>query len=164
MDFFGDGSFYLLDTPGHCVGHMAGLARTSTGGGGNGDTFILMGGDLAHHGGEVRPSPYLAPPEEFAGVSGDAWRAWNVGRGRRADGPFIDPALDSDEALSRETIARAQVADADPNVWFVWAHDTALFGRVDLFPLGANEWKAKGWKEKTQWEFLRDFLPAVRTK
>src|SRR5262245_15618148 len=28
LDFFGDGSFYLLDAPGHCIGHMCGLART----------------------------------------------------------------------------------------------------------------------------------------
>lgn len=32
IDFFGDGSFYLLDTPGHAVGHLCGLARTSTAG------------------------------------------------------------------------------------------------------------------------------------
>ena len=30
LDFFGDGSFYLLSTPGHAVGHMSGLARTSS--------------------------------------------------------------------------------------------------------------------------------------
>ncbi|KAL2817751.1 hypothetical protein BDW59DRAFT_165798 [Aspergillus cavernicola] len=33
-DFFGDGSFYLLvfaDTPGHCLGHMCGLTRTTGG-------------------------------------------------------------------------------------------------------------------------------------
>lgn len=157
MDFFGDGSFYLLDTPGHCVGHMAGLARTT-----GDDTFIMMGGDLCHHGGEIRPSPYLALPDGFEGVSGASWREWNVKRGREAGGPFIDPALNSDEALARETIVKTQVADADPNVWFVFAHDTALFEGVELFPLGANEWKEKGWKEKTRWEFLRDFLPAVR--
>ena len=28
-DFYGDGSFYLIDSPGHTVGHMCGLARTS---------------------------------------------------------------------------------------------------------------------------------------
>lgn len=29
FDFFGDGSFYLLDAPGHSVGHMIGLARVT---------------------------------------------------------------------------------------------------------------------------------------
>jgi glyoxylase-like metal-dependent hydrolase (beta-lactamase superfamily II) len=41
MDYFGDGSFYLLDTPGHSVGHICGLARTST----SPDSFVFMGGD-----------------------------------------------------------------------------------------------------------------------
>ncbi|KAL8851240.1 MAG: hypothetical protein Q9221_003871 [Calogaya cf. arnoldii] len=27
FDYFGDGSFYLLDSPGHAIGHMCGLAR-----------------------------------------------------------------------------------------------------------------------------------------
>ena len=31
-DYFGDGSFYLLDTPGHSIGHICGLARTTAGG------------------------------------------------------------------------------------------------------------------------------------
>jgi glyoxylase-like metal-dependent hydrolase (beta-lactamase superfamily II) len=39
MDFYGDGSFYLLDTPGHAIGHMCGLARTSA----DPPEFIFMG-------------------------------------------------------------------------------------------------------------------------
>lgn len=41
LDYFGDGSFYLLDTPGHDIGHICGLARTSSGP----DSFVFMGGD-----------------------------------------------------------------------------------------------------------------------
>lgn len=161
-DFFGDGSFYLLDTPGHCIGHIAGLARTSSGGQG-GDTFIMMGGDLTHHGGELRPSRYLALPAEVDGVPGAAFRALNEGRGRRADQSFMDPVLCVDESLSDQTIARAQVADADPNVWYVFAHDTALLSGVDLFPKKANGWKEQGWKDKTMWLFLEDLVSAVST-
>ncbi|KEF54226.1 uncharacterized protein A1O9_09392 [Exophiala aquamarina CBS 119918] len=29
FDLFGDGSFYLLHTPGHAVGHLSGLVRTT---------------------------------------------------------------------------------------------------------------------------------------
>lgn len=36
MDWFGDGSFYILDTPGHAVGHLCGLARVQS------DSFVLM--------------------------------------------------------------------------------------------------------------------------
>lgn len=174
-DFFGDGSFYLLDTPGHCVGHMAGLARTSKAAQGSSDTFILMGGDLTHHGGEIRPSRYLPVPDELLPsevggqgatplLSGAVFRELNVRRGRRADQSFADPVLFVDEKLSDQTIERAQVADADPNVWYVFAHDTTLFEGVDLFPKHANEWKAKGWKEKTMWQFLGDYIHAVNGK
>ena len=45
FDFFGDGSFYLLDTPGHAIGHMCGLARTTT------TTFAFLGGDICHFSG-----------------------------------------------------------------------------------------------------------------
>lgn len=165
-DFFGDGSFYLLNTPGHCIGHISGLARTSKAGeGSDSDTFIFLGGDLAHHGGELRPSRHLPVPDRLpsvlGGKSGSDFRAWNVTRGRRPDQSFLDSKLFVDEAQSGQTIARTQVADADPNVWFVFAHDTALLEGVDLFPGQANAWKQKGYKEKTLWHFLQDFVPAI---
>ncbi|KAI0694342.1 beta-lactamase-like protein, partial [Cytidiella melzeri] len=43
VDFFGDGSVYLVDTPGHCPGHISGLVRIAP------DTFVFLGGDLCHH-------------------------------------------------------------------------------------------------------------------
>jgi glyoxylase-like metal-dependent hydrolase (beta-lactamase superfamily II) len=49
-DFFGDGSFYILNVPGHAVGHISGLARTTK------DTFVFMGGDVCHYG-YVLPLP-----------------------------------------------------------------------------------------------------------
>lgn len=168
FDFFGDGSFYLLDTPGHCLGHMAGLARTSKAGDGSdsADTFIMMGGDLCHHGSEMRPSPYLPLPDPLPSRVGGAkcaadFQRLNARNGRKADSPFVSPNMFEDEQLSDQTIERTQVADADPNVWFVFAHDRALLEGVELFPEKANDWKQKGYKEKTMWMFLEDILPAV---
>lgn len=43
-DFYGDGSFYLLDTPGHAIGHMCGLARTKA----EPAEFIFMGTYTSH--------------------------------------------------------------------------------------------------------------------
>ena len=155
-DFFGDGSFYLLDAPGHCLAHIAGLVRTSTGP----DTFIMMGGDLAHHSAEFRPSPYTQIPDSLPpGISmrpGAWFREMNERRGRKADQAFLEPRLSWDEHLVMQTIERAQIADAQDNVWFVFAHDTSLFGSVDLFPQPANAWKENGWKEKVEWKFLGD--------
>ncbi|KIJ65712.1 hypothetical protein HYDPIDRAFT_39629 [Hydnomerulius pinastri MD-312] len=43
MDYFGDGSLYIVDAPGHVGGHINVLARTSADG-----SWILLGGDSAH--------------------------------------------------------------------------------------------------------------------
>ncbi|KAJ7453485.1 beta-lactamase-like protein [Mycena latifolia] len=42
-DFFGDGSVFIVDTPGHCEGHITVLARTSPDG-----AWVYLGGDVAH--------------------------------------------------------------------------------------------------------------------
>ncbi|KAI0633703.1 Metallo-hydrolase/oxidoreductase [Trametes polyzona] len=44
LDFFGDGSVYLVEAPGHFPGHLNLLARTSPDGG-----WIYLAGDSAHH-------------------------------------------------------------------------------------------------------------------
>lgn len=43
-DFYGDGSLYVVDAPGHLYGHINLLARTSADGG-----WIYLAGDTAHH-------------------------------------------------------------------------------------------------------------------
>lgn len=43
LDFFGDGTLYLIDAPGHFKGHVAALARVAPG------TFIFLGGDTCHN-------------------------------------------------------------------------------------------------------------------
>lgn len=128
-----------------------------------------MGGDLCHHGGELRPSPYLLLPDplpsSLGGLSHAALRELNIGRGRDPAGPFIDPGIIHNEEELFETIRKTQVADADPNVWLVLAHEQALFDEtidVKLFPETANDWKAKGLKEKTMWKFLEDLIPAAK--
>ncbi|KAM0411091.1 hypothetical protein ACHAPD_010916 [Fusarium lateritium] len=137
FDFFGDGSFYLLDTPGHAIGHVAGLARTTT----DPDTFIFMGGDLCHH-----------------GVLDDV----NVKRGRKPGETFFDPNIGFDIEQAIETVKEAQKADAQDHIFFIFAHDMSVMGIVDEFPSTLNDWKAKGWKEKTQWRFLNDFEEAIK--
>lgn len=173
-DFFSDGSFYLLDTPGHAIGHLAGLARTTA----SPDTFIFMGGDLCHHGSEIRPSlhlplpptvtiqDYLPLPESLqlraSSCPGtDIFQALNRSRNRAADQPFFDPAMGLDVPLAIKTIKNTQEADARDDVFFIFAHDMAIQGVVELFPASANGWKEKGWREKTLWAFLRELVPAL---
>ncbi|KAK5048617.1 hypothetical protein LTR84_005708 [Exophiala bonariae] len=167
FDFFGDGSFYLLDTPGHAIGHLCGLARTTN----SPDTFIMMGGDLCHHSGEMRPSPHLPLPSD--NQLHEIWQRFSAtaihpcpgavlaqlqhSRGRDVDIPFYDPAMGHDIDIAIDTIKKAQEADSDDNIWFVFAHDDSLFDTVDLFPAKANAWKEKGWGSTTKWAFLKDF-------
>jgi len=71
--------------------------------------------------------------------------------------------MGKDIPLAIETIKKTQQADADENVWYVFAHDRTLRGgNVELFPASANEWKQKGWREKLLWEFLADFETAAK--
>jgi hypothetical protein len=85
IDYFGDGSFYILQSEGHSElhiqliylatslyifinshdlfstahDHICALARTSD------DTFIFLGGDTAHHPGEYRPTQHLPLPDKI---------------------------------------------------------------------------------------------------
>ncbi|KAH7908591.1 beta-lactamase-like protein [Hygrophoropsis aurantiaca] len=43
LDYFGDGSMFIIDSPGHLPGHVTILARTS-----NDGAWIFLGGDAAH--------------------------------------------------------------------------------------------------------------------
>lgn len=43
LDYFGDGSLYLIDAAGHLEGHMNALVRTTSDGG-----WVFLGGDSSH--------------------------------------------------------------------------------------------------------------------
>lgn len=62
LDYFGDGSFYILDGAGHTVGHLCALAATTT----SPPSFILMGADACHHSEEMRPSECYPLPSEIS--------------------------------------------------------------------------------------------------
>jgi hypothetical protein len=179
-DFYGDGSLYLLDTPGHWPGHLCALARTTP------TTFLFLGGDICHFSGDFRPSAWIPLPET---IPEDAFR----GRAGKYPMPcpcafFSDhhPQLHNDEidsstvkkneepfyhlsthkhssyknpALAKVTTAKMQqYFDSDPDVLVCLAHDTAL---VDLLPVFNNEpekdlnnWQELGMKEKCHWGWL----------
>ena len=165
-DFFGDGSFYLLNTPGHAVGHISALARTTP------ETFVFMGGDICHFGGSIRPSPYQPMPDPIP-----SYTRLNPSRFRmpcpcsvftachpdppnartkpyykvsRADGSwYVNPEA------AQQSINKLDAFDADERVFVCLAHDQGLQDVVDWFPTGnLNGWKKKGWKEQSHWGFL----------
>jgi glyoxylase-like metal-dependent hydrolase (beta-lactamase superfamily II) len=170
VDYFGDGSFYLLFTPGHTADHMCGFARVTS----DPDSFILMGGDVAHHCGEFRPSQYMPFPESItphpltdspSDICLGSLFENLLPKGDKQ--PFYVPAKletgqahhDVDEAI--RSIEKLQEADIADNVMVALAHDMSLLGVVDFFPKQANDFMKHGWHLKTRWRFLKDFAGAV---
>jgi hypothetical protein len=126
-----------------------------------------MGGDLAHHSGEIRPSKHLPLPKS---VSPHPWlptaRSFCPGhaledlqrkRNRAVNEPFFEPVITHRLDLALDTIRKTQEFDGDENVLFFSAHDDCPEGIVDLFPASANHWQRKGWREKMLWAFLKEF-------
>ncbi|KPI35338.1 uncharacterized protein AB675_9964 [Cyphellophora attinorum] len=177
FDFYGDGSFYLLDAPGHTVGHMSALARTTA----DPPTFVLMGGDIAHHAGEFRPTQYLPIPKEISpnpvtettvlsqnlqhlrtvpACPGEVFV--NVHPKKSSTEPFFNPttaegAWHLSAAEATRSIVKMGELDAYDSIFPVIAHDNSLMGVVDLYPKPANNWKAKRWKSRSIWTFLGYF-------
>lgn len=96
-DYFGDGSLYIIDAPGHCAGHINILARTSGDG-----AWIYLAGDTAH---DVR----ILTSERGVAYSID-------------DGGHVHCAHD-DKEKAEEHICRVQALLAMPRVQVLLAHD-----------------------------------------
>jgi glyoxylase-like metal-dependent hydrolase (beta-lactamase superfamily II) len=172
FDYFGDGSFYLLDSPGHAIGHMCGFARVTTGP----NTFILMGADTCHHGGQFRPSQYHPLPDSISphpfGLKSGSICPGSLFEGLLRDGdnakPFYEIAMPVDGSAvaynideAKASISKLIEADAQDEVLVVMAHDVSLLDVVNFFPKYANDFREKGWVEKGRWLFLKDFAEAV---
>ncbi|PLB51438.1 Metallo-hydrolase/oxidoreductase [Aspergillus steynii IBT 23096] len=161
FDYFGDGSFHILDSPGHAVGHLCGLARTTT----SADTFILLGGDVCHFAGIFRPSTHLPLPDRIIPhpISGDgvgfcpggAWEELQKSRGRESTQSLYDPTFGHDIPLAKRTIEKLQEADASANVFVIIAHDAQVKDGVPHFPKSLNRWKDEGWGSALKWAFLK---------
>ncbi|KAH6995900.1 beta-lactamase-like protein [Ilyonectria sp. MPI-CAGE-AT-0026] len=163
VDYFGDGSFYLLDSPGHAVGHLCGLARTTQ----NPDTFILLGGDVCHYAGILRPSRYMSVPETITphpchphgNISlcpGDAFEQLQKSRGRDKNDTLYDMTFGLDIPLAKQTVSHLQQLDCDESIFIIIAHDSTVRDGVDHFPHSLNNWKEKGLGKGLRWTFLRD--------
>ncbi|ETS84345.1 hypothetical protein PFICI_02370 [Pestalotiopsis fici W106-1] len=174
-DYFGDGSLYLVDAPGHSIGHICGLVRTSSGEGN--DTFILMGADACHHNGEFRPSPWHPLPDSILPnpLTGSAvhpcpaakWASHLENKGRSKEMAFFDipdatagAAYTHDVQASRKTISNVQDTDSGDDILVILAHDDSVRNIVDFFPKPLNDWKSKGWGVVSRWAFLKDLESA----
>ncbi|CAE6473634.1 unnamed protein product [Rhizoctonia solani] len=165
LDYFGDGSFYLLDSPGHTVGHICGLARTTP------DTFVFMGGDTCHHAGQLRPTTYFPLPERphsspFPNLSSRA-SLLRIHPTHDPIKPFYcvsqspGGAARTDPVEAQESLEKLRELDGHENVLTIIAHDPTWLNILEFFPGTLNDWKAKGYKERGMWTFLEDFKHAL---
>ena len=97
-DFFGDGSVYLVDAPGHLGGHLNLLVRTSANG-----SWLFLGGDSAH---DVR---LLTGAGEIAMFP------------HAGTGALI--CLHANAELAKVHISRIRKLSEDPKVLVLIAHD-----------------------------------------
>jgi glyoxylase-like metal-dependent hydrolase (beta-lactamase superfamily II) len=110
-DFFGDGSVYLIDAPGHLVGHINLLARTSAEG-----SWLYLAGDSAH---DVR----LITGEKEIGFFPHP-----VTGGRMC--------MHANVELAKEHISRIRRLRENPKVLVVLAHDLRWYeeNKDTIFP------------------------------
>ena len=160
-----------LDSPGHAIGHLSGLVRTST----NPDTFLFMAGDTCHHGGEFRPSEFLSLPAEITAhplmghrspfpYPSAMFEDLQRESSRSPQQAFFSPSTGFDVGEANRSVHKLQEVDASSSFWVVMAHDDTLHGVVDFFPKGASDWRKKGWGGRTRWAFLKDFASAINKK
>jgi glyoxylase-like metal-dependent hydrolase (beta-lactamase superfamily II) len=161
IDFFQDGSFYLLDMPGHCPGHMGALARVTS----NPSTFILLAGDTFHNGGEIRPSPHLnehypIPPAILSSSHESISREYFFAPDDERDLSTLPTPILSvgekfnfDPVRTRATQLKVGIFDSHEDVLIISAHDPSYGDFMDLFPASLNDWKQKGWKGRGVWQF-----------
>lgn len=97
IDYFGDGSFYLIDSPGHLLGHINALVRVGP------QKWVFLGGDAAHHPDLLRGTREIA--------------TWDTPRGCGC--VHVDPDA------TRTTLARIRALQQqeDAHVEIVLAHD-----------------------------------------
>lgn len=167
FDYFGDGSFYILDAPGHAIGHVCGLGRVTP------SSFVFMGGDACHHAGEHRPTKYLplprtidpSPVRSRAHCPGSVFTDLFHHKQPNQEVYQLAANFSHDTDLAVQTIHILEEFDAAENVFVITAHDDALLQKeagVEFFPKGSlDDWKAKRLNEKSRWLFLKDFSEAV---
>ncbi|KAJ7464092.1 hypothetical protein FB451DRAFT_1042583 [Mycena latifolia] len=172
IDYFGDGSFYLMETPGHLPGHISALARVTP------TSFVALGGDVFHHAGEARPRPafqknYPCPShlleETKTSISTDYF--WSP---KSREGAFdmhsraqqllavsdLPDSFYADPVTAQVSLEKIATFDADPDFFVIIAHDMSLVSSLPYFPASLNNWKASHLKEKTVWNFVNTSNPA----
>ncbi|KAJ7015832.1 beta-lactamase-like protein [Mycena alexandri] len=172
IDYFGDRSFYLLDTPGHLPGHLTALARVTP------TSFVHLGGDSFHNAGELRPRPELSKSfpcpahllhEAKAAISTNYF--WSP---KSCEGAFdlrsraqqflvgsdLPTSLTANPIIAGILVDKIAAFDADADFFVIAAHNVSLRDSIPYFPATLNNWKALNMKDKSVWNFVDKKNPA----
>ncbi|KZO99393.1 Metallo-hydrolase/oxidoreductase [Calocera viscosa TUFC12733] len=137
-DWFGDGSFTLLQAPGHCPGHMCALARVST----SPDTYVLLAADTCHSRYIYTPFPHPSHRHAIAHFA-------PVSEGPAETTPG-SATMHGDVAEAYRSIARLTRMEMEENVMCVLAHETEVAQELRVgvgeMKQGWERWKENGWK------------------
>ncbi|CEJ62859.1 Putative Metallo-beta-lactamase superfamily protein [Penicillium brasilianum] len=172
IDFFGDGSLYLLKSSGHTHNHISALARTSE------SRFLFLGGDIAHHPGEYRPTEHLPLPIEIrpsplhkntistSACPSSVFEAISSAKSRGLDTkvtPFyeLNAAMNEDLGDAEVALEKMLPFDGSSKVMVIISHDSSLLDVLPFFPKRITKWDMEGYKTKGTWRFLSDFAGAI---
>lgn len=153
------------------VGHLCGIARTTV----NPDTFILLGGDVCHYSGLMRPSAHMPVPDSItpnpinpqastALCPGHAFEELQKSRGREPTDTLFTMTFGHDIPLATNTVKWLQELDCNDDIFVIVAHDFHVEKVVDHFPQSLNSWKEKGWGKQTRWAWLQELKPYFDSK
>lgn len=155
LDYFNDGSLYLLHTPGHTAHHVSALCRTAA------DTWLLLAGDVCHSVSQLRPNLYRQHPGMLpARMLGRTLPPEDYNCNRLADHTSsihgLAPGMQEDLEQAQETLERLSIFDGRDDVMVILAHDSSLLEILEFFPHTLNDWKVKGWADQSRWLFLKE--------
>ncbi|EQB52205.1 metallo-beta-lactamase superfamily protein [Colletotrichum gloeosporioides Cg-14] len=181
QDFFGDGSLYLLDAPGHQPEHICALARTTPSSAPGGASFVFLGGDICHFAGVFRPTAETPLPKEIPASAislRSDWASRSVcpcsfftphhPRAENEDSARTSPWYNlpdgghvyTDLEKASASVSRMSELDTRDDVMVCLAHDASLLDVLPVFnkdpTRDINDWKKEGWKATTYWSWLNE--------
>ena len=165
VDFFNDGSFWLLEAPGHTGQHICALCRTTA------ESWVLLGGDSCHYVGQIRPNRFRPLPEGMpANLSSRLSESQDLINThmsrllqRTKRGSFFDiaPGAQEDQEKAEQTLEKLKLFDGRDDVMIIIAHDLSLMDVLEFFPHDINDWQVKDWAQRGRWLFLNGLQDAA---
>lgn len=165
IDFFDNGSFWLLEAPRHTGHHICALGRTTE------KSWILLGGDACHNTAQLRPIlldhcriAYLPVYSAGHHRQNDAVAPIylvSFSTTKRGRSTALAPGMYEDFKKAQETLERLKAFDGRHDIMIVIAHDMTLLNVIDFVPRNINDWKRKDWADRTRWLYLRELEKLV---